>query len=292
MMSWRLEVVHTTGMRYLSPVRVSFNEVRMTPADAYGQLLINHELRISPGARIQSYADYWGTEVEAFDVHDSHTVLEVVSRNVVDTPGARSRPDGMAWEVMGGREVSDVWCEFLRPSRYVDDVHANPGIDPGCAVDRREAVVELRSMVTPREAIDRAIEVVRERITYTPGATSVSTTAGEAWRHGHGVCQDMSHVTLSLLRGAGIPARYVSGYLYSGDGEIGHTCVGESHAWVEVWDGGWYPLDPTNGLPVAERHVVVARGRDYADVPPLKGIFAGGPAEALGVTVSVTRLPR
>ncbi|MDP3971722.1 MAG: transglutaminase family protein [Candidatus Nanopelagicales bacterium] len=283
-MSWRLEVVHTTGMKYLSPVTVSFNEVRMTPADVYGQLLINHDLKITPTARVQAYVDYWGTLVEAFDVHDSHTTLEVVSRNVVDTPSPRPLPEGMPWEVLRGREVSDVWCEFLRPSQYVDDSAADS--------DRREVVDLLRRAPSPSQAIGDALAIVRDRIRYTPGATSVSTTAGEAWQHGHGVCQDMSHVTLSLLRGVGIPARYVSGYLYSGDGEIGHTCVGESHAWVEVWNGGWFPCDPTNGLDVGEQHVVVARGRDYADVTPLKGIYSGGQAEALGVTVSVTRLPR
>ena len=99
-------------------------------------------------------------------------------------------------------------------------------------------------------------------------------------------------MTLSLLRALGIPARYVSGYLYTGSGEIGEQVTGESHAWVEVWDGDWHGLDPTNGRVVGEGHIVVARGRDYADVSPLKGIYAGGSSEALGVTVTLTRLPR
>ncbi|HQZ84724.1 MAG TPA: transglutaminase family protein, partial [Actinomycetota bacterium] len=103
---------------------------------------------------------------------------------------------------------------------------------------------------------------------------------------------DFSHITLSLLRPLGIPARYVSGYLYNGSGQVGDTVTGESHAWVEVWDGAWHALDPTNGRTVSEGHVVVARGRDYADVPPLKGIYAGGQSEALGVEVTLTRLPR
>ena len=106
---------------------------------------------------------------------------------------------------------------------------------------------------------------------YTPGITTVQTTASEAWAQAAGVCQDFTHVTLSLLRAVGIPARYVSGYLYTGSGEVGETVIGESHAWVEVWDGRWHGLDPTNGRVVGEGHVVVARGRDYADVSPLRG---------------------
>jgi len=101
------------------------------------------------------------------------------------------------------------------------------------------------------------------------------------------------HVGLAILRAAGIPGRYASGYLYptkEEDGEIGVTHAGESHAWLEGWAGDWYPIDPTSGSPVAERHVLVARGRDYADVAPLKGIYQGGPSHTLKVTVEITRV--
>jgi transglutaminase-like putative cysteine protease len=101
----------------------------------------------------------------------------------------------------------------------------------------------------------------------------------------------MAHVTVALLRAAGLPARYVSGYLHADpSAEPGQTAVGESHAWVEYWTGSWRPIDPTSGAPVRERHVVVARGRDYSDIPPHKGIYHGAPASALAVTVEVTRL--
>jgi transglutaminase-like putative cysteine protease len=101
----------------------------------------------------------------------------------------------------------------------------------------------------------------------------------------------MAQVTVALLRAAGLPAKYVSGYLHADpSAEPGQTVVGESHAWVEYWAGSWRPLDPTSGAAVRERHVVVARGRDYADIPPLKGIYHGAPTSALDVTVEVTRL--
>ena len=123
------------------------------------------------------------------------------------------------------------------------------------------------------------------------GATGVRTNAQEAWDQGQGVCQDLAHVTVALLRAAGLPARYVSGYLHADpSAEPGVSAVGESHAWVEYWTGSWHAVDPTTNAAVEERHVVVARGRDYADIPPLKGIYHGAPGGALKVTVEVTRL--
>ena len=121
-------------------------------------------------------------------------------------------------------------------------------------------------------------------------ATGVTTTAAQAWEIGAGVCQDYSHTLLSILRGLGIPARYVSGYLHDEEEQQGRTVVGESHAWVEAWNGGWEAWDPTNDRSVGSAHVVVAKGRDYADVPPLKGIYAGGLSESLGVSVEITQL--
>ena len=114
----------------------------------------------------------------------------------------------------------------------------------------------------------------------------------EALHHGAGVCQDFAHLTLALLRAAGIPARYVSGLPPPGkDARPGETVAGESHAWVEAWIGDWWAFDPTNGVAVGERHVVVGRGRDYADVPPLKGVHSTGTAEALDVEVRIPLRP-
>ena len=126
---------------------------------------------------------------------------------------------------------------------------------------------------------------------YLTGSTTVATLAPEAYRRRAGVCQDFAHVLLGILRAAGIPARYASGYLHPGsDAPIGMAVTGQSHAWVEAWVGQWVPIDPTNQVPVGECHVLVATGRDYADVTPLKGIYNGGPAESLGVKVELTRV--
>ena len=282
--SRRLRIVHHSGYNYADTVTASFNEARMTPLTGDGQLLIDHSLSVDPNAAVLRYVDYWGAEVAAFDVQQPHTQLEVVAESLVDTAPAQQLPAGARWADLADTAVTDRWCEFLTTTSYVDD----PLVDEA----RAGLVDQLLALPHPSDAINRVVELVRDRITYTPGVTTVSTTAAEAWQAEHGVCQDFTHATLSLLRAIGIPARYVSGYLHSEKDSLGETVLGESHAWVEAWDGGWHAYDPTNDRRVGAAHVVVARGRDYADVPPLKGIYAGGPSEALGVRVEITQLPR
>jgi transglutaminase-like putative cysteine protease len=112
----------------------------------------------------------------------------------------------------------------------------------------------------------------------------------EAWSERKGVCQDLAHLTVGAVRSLGVPARYVSGYLHDRDAPLGQAVTGESHAWVQWWDGEWTSFDPTNGRPAGPEHIVVARGRDYWDVPPHKGVYAGPPATSLGVEVEVARI--
>ena len=142
---------------------------------------------------------------------------------------------------------------------------------------------------------DRSYEWLMLSARTRPGdgiAELVDAVRGEdAWAERSGVCQDFAHITVGALRSLGLPARYVSGYLVPvRDTAVGETSKGESHAWVEYWDGGWTPVDPTNGTEVGVDHVVVARGRDYEDVPPFKGIYSGRATASLGVVVAITRL--
>jgi len=278
----RLRIVHHTAYQYAEPVDVSFNEVRMTPLDADGQVLLGHQLSVHPAASVQTYTDYWGALVESFDVHTQHRVLEITSTSTVDTPPLPKAVEGGPWSGVHNASVRNAFAEFLSFSDYVDHADADE--------QRSTLVEELRALPTPREAAHAAMQAVRSQMAYTPGVTSVYTTAAEAWADGHGVCQDFSHVLLSLLRTIGIPARYVSGYLHTEDEAPGDTVVGESHAWVEYWDGDWQALDPTNDRAVGSAHVIVARGRDYADVAPVKGIYAGGQSAGFLVSVSITQL--
>ena len=144
---------------------------------------------------------------------------------------------------------------------------------------------------TPAEYAAAVFQLVYDHLRYLPGVTEVTTTAAQAWAAGAGVCQDHAHAALGALRRAGIPARYISGYLHpSIDPVVGETVEGESHAWVEYWDGDWRGYDPTNAIEPGERHVVVARGRDYSDNPPLRGIYSTEGTSELFVNVEITRL--
>jgi transglutaminase-like putative cysteine protease len=282
--SWRLQVHHTTGYRYAGEVVSSYNEARITPLTDTDQLTIDAMVDIVPAARAYRYWDYWGCLVHAFDVHVPHHQLVVTGRSLVETaPAAAELTDpGATWEQLAERDNADQFDELLAPTPYV----------PFTADRVLELARELRSSTTtPHEAAVAASGWVRDTLTYEQGITHVATSAVEAWDHGRGVCQDFAHLTLALLRAMGVPSRYVSGYLHpKEDAVVGATVRGESHAWVEWWAGEWVRFDPTNGIPVGQRHVVVGRGRDYGDVSPLKGIYSGGAAGDLEVLVELTRV--
>jgi len=277
----RLQVVHHTGFRYSQVVTASFNEVRMTPADGGGQSLLSHRLDVTPAGAVLTYTDYWGAYVESFDVHVPHDLLQVTATSVVITAGESKASEPLPWAGVRSEQVQDRFAEFVAGSQYVD-------VDP---IDDRAAVVEqMAACPDPRAAAHLAMQAVRDHLAYSAGVTSVNTSASEAWATGQGVCQDFTHTTLSLLRSVQIPARYVSGYLHTEHPSPDTTVTGESHAWVEFWDGDWVAIDPTNNRHVGPGHVIVARGRDYADVPPLKGIYSGGTSQGLGVRVEITQL--
>lgn len=279
-MSWRIAVTHRTGYHYATPVRSSYNEVRMTPASGGGQQTLTARVDVSPGARPLRYTDYWGTVVHAFDVHVPHEDLVVTATSVVETPAAPSVHTDAGWDAVTDPAVVDRSVEWTLPSRYVV-----------LEEEVRDVGLSLASGGDPLDAGRGAAGWAHGALTYARGATHVHSTSAEARRVGQGVCQDYAHLTLAVLRAMGVPGRYVSGYLFSReDAEVGETTSGESHAWVEFWAGRWVAVDPTSLLDVAERHVVVARGRDYADVRPLAGIYRGPTAEALGVSVELTRL--
>lgn len=136
-----------------------------------------------------------------------------------------------------------------------------------------------------------AAQWVRSELDYVPGTTGVHSSGLDALREGKGVCQDFAHLSLIMLRGMGIPARYVSGYLHPTRGAaVGDTIDGQSHAWVQAWTGGWWDYDPTNDSEINEQYVSVGVGRNYSDVAPLKGIYSGEGSTDLDVVVEITRL--
>ena len=277
---WQLGIRHVTGYRYDGEVTASYNEVRLSPVTTARQTALDARIEVAPAARLTRYTDYWGTLVHAFDLHVAHHDLVVTGRSVVETSARPGPGPRLGWSDLD--VVADRWCEYLLPSPFVPD-------DPELA----ELAARLRAgHDDPRAAVFDALATVAGRLVYERGSTTVSTTAPEAWHRRRGVCQDFAHVSLGVLRAMGVPARYVSGYLHPDpDAEPGQEVRGESHAWLEAWLGGWEALDPTGSdMVVAERHVVVAWGRDYGDVPPLKGIFSGASSPAPMVTVDLVRM--
>lgn len=282
--SWRMRIEHRTGFTYAGPVSSSYNEARMSPRNESRQAVLDTRVEVRPAARTYRYEDYWGTVVTAFDVHAPHEALRVIATSVVETlpAGDQLAPQaGAGWAELASREVTNRWHELLLPT-------------PRTALD--EELTALAGQIraghdTPHEAALAVCQRVRQELEYEPGATGVQTDAVQSWRQRKGVCQDISHLVVGLLRTMGIPARYVSGYLHpKPDAAIGEDVLGQSHAWVEWWVGRWTSFDPTNGIGVGERHVVVGRGREYGDVPPLKGVYAGPENTGQGVEVRLTRL--
>ncbi|MCW2891641.1 MAG: hypothetical protein QOG28_2289 [Trebonia sp.] len=282
-MGWRLRIEHTTNVSYAGPVVTSFNEARMTPLTLPSQITLESRVTAGPGVPVWTYNDYWGTFVSVFDLPEPHDDLVIRAAATVETEpfcGIPATEERLSWAELGEGSADGRLLEFLLPTpltTVTDEISA-------------AAIAEI-SGLSPDTAAEAISGRVREHVTYMPGATGVRTDAQEAWDKGQGVCQDMAQLTVALMRAVGLPARYVSGYLHpQAKAEPGTTAVGQSHAWVEYWAGSWTPLDPTSGAAVGERHVVVARGRDYADVPPLKGIFHGPSGGDMKVTVEVTRL--
>lgn len=281
-MSWRLRVRHSTGFAYGEPVTSSYNEARLTPRSDARQNVIVNRVETLPSTRSYRYTDYWGTAVTAFDLHAPHEELEVAGLSVVETElGDEPDPgEQLEFETLASEEVIDRFDELLVATGYVP---------------RSRALTSQAKRITkglgPEEAVLEVCEYVNSELEYVPGTTGVHSSALDSWNARKGVCQDYAHVTLAMLRGLGIPCRYVSGYLHpKKNAKIGVTVEGQSHAWIEAWTGAWWGYDPTNNVPINEQHVSVGIGRDYADVPPLKGIYTGGGATDLDVVVEITRL--
>jgi len=275
----QLRVRHTTGYRYPEGAIASFNEARMTPMTTAGQIVLRSRVEVTPTPWMTEYRDYWGSVVTAFEVHEPHDELLVVATSTIQTSGAAAVEQRVPWEALDA--VRDRHVEFLTVSDWVKP-----------PADLLSELEPARGQAPTPSAYAHAVcDFVNDRLSYVEGATEVTSTGADAWHARSGVCQDFAHIALGVLRSAGIPARYVSGYLHpTQDPVIGDEVAGESHAWIEWWDGAWIGFDPTNDRPADQHHVVVARGRDYDDVPPLRGIYSTRGDSELFVNVAVTRL--
>jgi len=281
-MTARYRIHHTSTYSYDQAVTASFNEVRQTPAAAPWQIPLESVLRVDQSSWHYRYVDYWGTQVRVFEAHNPHRELVVDATSLVEVDASRRPrpPGGLSWAQVRADDVADAFGEHLAISTFT--------APPPDLADLADSVA---ADLGPDAAAAAIAAAVHDTMTYVPGSTGVHTLAAEAWAARKGVCQDYAHLLIGALRHVGIPARYVSGYLHpSAEPEIGVATRAESHAWVQWWLGEWVDHDPTNPVPVTERHVVVGSGRDYGDVPPIKGIVAGTPVTTgLDVVVTITR---
>jgi transglutaminase-like putative cysteine protease len=278
----RIDLRYVSSFTYDGHVAQSHNALRARPAANDRQRVISYFVDVDPPAPIRGGFDYWGTWVDTFAVVKAHTRLTVAAEAVVETgPPFMPDPDTVR------PDDPYRFHEYLMPSPHVTW--------NGQVVDMaRSAVEDGRSYVGNVRSV---VGAVGDVLTYTPGSTEVGTSIDEILEHRSGVCQDYAHLSIALFRSIGIPARYVSGYLYASDSSQGDEPSDDeitvsTHAWIEVpvGDGRWWALDPTNQLDVGERHVKIGHGRDYEDVTPLRGVYHGTSTSAgLEASVSMSR---
>ncbi|NJM39609.1 MAG: transglutaminase family protein [Anaerolineae bacterium] len=263
----RLRIEHKTTFIYDEPITEAYTEMRLKPSDAGGQHCLSFSLITEPRGSVMKYADRYGNDVRHFDVLMPHQKVGATAISEVLTAAVLQDPE----QTLSPLNEHD----YLMPTDY------SPRNDPICDF--------VKPFVVAGDPLQTALAIMHAiftSFTYEPGATDVKTTADEVLALRRGVCQDFAHVMLSACRCVGLPARYVSGYLYDPK-LVGANAA--SHAWVDVFvpGPGWVSLDPTHDRQQTGNYVRVGVGRDYADVPPTRGTYKGSGKETLDVQVSV-----
>ena len=279
----RYRIRHVTRFTYEQPASESHNEVRLQTRTSPRQRMLGFRLEITPPAALIDYRDAFGNIVHAFSIHEPHTELTVCADSLIERMAPRELSSGSRFEqfLHGDRLRSQEEYDFLNPSRYIPF---------------SEQLKKFFWMVRPRmnepvaDYSRRVVAWVCDQFAYEPGATNVHSDVNAVLSAGAGVCQDFAHLTIGLLRLAGVPARYVSGYL-APRRERGRPLGSQaSHAWLEaLLPEGWFGFDPTHGIRVTDHHVRLAVGRDYADVPPLRGVYrSAGRQQTMRVSLDIT----
>ena len=274
---------HLTRFRYTHPVSESIMEVRMCPRSDASQHCLTYTLSVSPRCRVFSYRDHLGNNVQHFDIPGEHNQLVIVAESVVELHEHAAIPGFLSLDAWGALdemiESGDYW-EMLLPSAFVTETQALLELAAKLEVVRRDDPLSLVHELNQR---------LYDYFEYEQKSTRVDSPIDEAILSRKGVCQDFAHTMLALLRHVGIPARYVSGYLSRDRDAHDRSTPDASHAWVDVLlpHLGWVGFDPTNNLVASRRHIRTAVGRDYADVPPTRGVFSGTTESELYVAVHV-----
>ena len=285
------DIRHVTTYSYESPVSFARCSLRLEPRGGDGQQLVSHTVDIRPRPADRTVRhDFFGTHTESVLIETPHRSLRIDSRSRVSVarhaPG-RAAPSP-AWE-----SVRDLAFEAtnLGPASPIGYVFASPLVP----VAQPATSYASLSFAPGNGILAGAVDLmhrIRTDFKYDPKATVISTPLMEVFEKRHGVCQDFAHVMIAGLRGLGLPAAYVSGYLRTipPPGKPRLQGADATHAWVSLWCGeeiGWVGLDPTNDLLVENDHIVLAVGRDFSDVSPVDGIIVGSRKQKLGVAVDV-----
>lgn len=291
------EISHITDYSYQSAAAEAYLEARLTPPDLASQTVKSRQLVVEPAVKPSGYLDYFGNAVDFFSLPYRHKTLVVTSKVEIETHTPRRPQEALDVSINEARQIlsgqpTDVF-DYLQPTDIV--------------VKSKDSLQWARRYLSGHRPLGESLAAlnlaVYQQFAYASGSTTNSTLLAAVWEQKKGVCQDFTHIMLSVLRTAGLPARYVCGYIEavappsaSAANPIrraGRTLVGAiaTHAWVEVLVPGmeWVALDPTNKQWCGERHITVSRGRDFRDATPLRGTFKGTGKQNMKVKVFVKR---
>jgi transglutaminase-like putative cysteine protease len=273
------KIVHITKYQYNWPIKESINEIRLFPHNFDNQDVLQFQLLITHNPHVEISNDYFGNRVGNFNNLEAHDEMVIESRMLVRVNHSLKIPE------IDPTTITDLALEkeksiFLQRLSIPETINKQKQIN-----------LILKKINLPEKSItaiaQECNEYVFKHFTYTKGITNIETTVDEILEIRKGVCQDFAHVLLQLLRTAGIPSRYVSGYICPN--ESGLRGEGATHAWVEIYTPkqGWLGLDPTNNIWTMDNHVKLSVGRNFYDCTPVKGTFKGFARQTLSVCVSI-----
>lgn len=256
----------------------------MMPRSEGAQLCHKFDIFVRPRAHISSYKDYLNNVVHHFDIPGNHLQFRLTAVSLVELKPFPTLADAVemnTWQQLDTLAQEGDYWDFLQPSHFA---HATS------LLQSLASSLDISRQIDPLSALRKITAEIYQRFAYQPQSTHVDSPIDEALAARQGVCQDFTHIMIALARGLGIPCRYVSGYLYHEGSSQDRSAEDATHAWAEAFlpELGWIGFDPTNNLVAADRHIRVAIGRDYADVPPTRGVFKGTAEETMRVGVRVT----
>ncbi len=291
----RFKIRHITTYQYTDRVSHCYNLANLVPRNTLRQKCLNNRITISPYTTITNQrTDYFGNVACHFEIQKPHKRLSITAESEVEI-----QDDEPALALSIGITYREA-LEQLSRADSMELIEAREFILNSPMVRVTDAIkTYAQPSFSPEKSLDDCVKDLTHRIftdfKYDPGFTTVATPLSDVLEHKRGVCQDFAHLQVACLRGMGIPAQYVSGYIETlpPPGQVKLTGVDATHAWIAYYspEQGWVEYDPTNDKPAGIQHIVTAVGRDYYDVTPVKGvIFGGGSSPSLKVSVDVARL--